>query len=428
MFEEGSMALRKHILEKQKLDFFYSFENRKGLFHDVDSRYKFALLGVDKSGKTDEIKSFFYKTDPVALDDPSQTIIYSYEVLKRLSHVQHALMEVRSNADLVLLDRLYAKFSPLDLNWLDFRNELHMTADKDIFKPSKQVGDLPLYEGKMIWQFNPNHAKPTRFLDKNSFDERLTSKEIGRLVDDIYPLLNTTQTPKIKAVLTALKLPYNDKFCGANNDLLLPLIRRDREFYRLVFRDVGSDTNERSLASSILPKNCGYGHTLWGGIPKRYTLVDNAITINETSLIKLLFAMSIFNSIVADYIMRNMVQIHVSKTYLVRLPMPQPSDEEIMQNDDYRSLVINAAKLTFSFGGEPFREIIEKFGIQESAVPKGEKAVDFLKIENDLIVAKIYGLRAADVRQALESFRVFCKKYPEYVAELDSKLESRLGA
>jgi hypothetical protein len=132
--------------------------------------------------------------------------------------------------------------------------------------------------------------------------------------------------------------------------------------------------------------------------------------------------MSIFNSIVADYIIRGMVQIHVNKTYILRLPMPQPSDDEIMQNDDYRSLVINAAKLTFYFGGEPFREIIEKLGINESDIPKSKKAADYLKIENDLLAVKIYDLNGADIKQMLENFRVLGEKYPEYVAELKDRL------
>jgi hypothetical protein len=184
---------------------------------------------------------------------------------------------------------------------------------------------------------------------------------------------------------------------------------------------VASDTNERTLISSLIPKNCGYGHTLFASIAKRYTLFEDGIEINEVSIIRLLFAMSIFNSIVADYIIRNMVQIHVSKTYLVRLPMPQPSDQAIMENDDYRLLVINAAKLTFYFGGEPFREIIDELGISEDDIPKSKKAVDYLKIKNDLIVAKIYGLNKADMERILDNFKVLGGKYPEYVAALKSK-------
>jgi hypothetical protein len=149
--------------------------------------------------------------------------------------------------------------------------------------------------------------------------------------------------------------------------------------------------------------------------------MNDAITVNETSIIRLLFVASIFNSLIADYIIRNMVQIHVNKTYILRLPMPQPSDQAIMENDDYRLLVINAAKLTFYFGGEAFREIIDELGIDKSDIPASKKAVDYLKIENDLIVAKIYGLNKADLERILDNFKVLGEKYPEYVAALKSK-------
>lgn len=39
MFEDGSLTLRKEILENKTLEYFYSFENRQAIFADVDSRY-----------------------------------------------------------------------------------------------------------------------------------------------------------------------------------------------------------------------------------------------------------------------------------------------------------------------------------------------------------------------------------------------------
>ena len=46
MFEESSMGLRKHIFTHCQLQSFWSFENRHGIFPDVDSRYKFAMMQV----------------------------------------------------------------------------------------------------------------------------------------------------------------------------------------------------------------------------------------------------------------------------------------------------------------------------------------------------------------------------------------------
>jgi hypothetical protein len=93
-------------------------------------------------------------------------------------------MELRSAADLPILQRCYAAFEPLHEDWLNFRNELHMTADKDLFLETAPAGGLPLYEGKMIWQYSAAHAAPQYWLNPTAFDERLASKEIYRMAQD----------------------------------------------------------------------------------------------------------------------------------------------------------------------------------------------------------------------------------------------------
>ena len=39
-------------------------------------------------------------------------------------------------------------------------------------------------------------------------------------------------------------------------------VQFDREFVHLVFKEVASDTNERTLIFGLLPKNCGGGNTI----------------------------------------------------------------------------------------------------------------------------------------------------------------------
>lgn len=48
MFEDGSLTLKKEILENKTLEYFYSFENRQAIFADVHKSYKFALIQVKK--------------------------------------------------------------------------------------------------------------------------------------------------------------------------------------------------------------------------------------------------------------------------------------------------------------------------------------------------------------------------------------------
>ncbi|WP_253248281.1 N-6 DNA methylase [Helicobacter sp. 12S02634-8] len=135
MFEEGSLALRKHILEDKTLHFFYGFENREGIFPDIANHYKFALMQIQNTPapKNHTIQTMFYQTNTHSLNDASKVILLDYETISSLSPHHLALMELRDKLDLSILQKCYQSFPTLSLQWLDFRNELHMTADKDLF-------------------------------------------------------------------------------------------------------------------------------------------------------------------------------------------------------------------------------------------------------------------------------------------------------
>jgi type II restriction/modification system DNA methylase subunit YeeA len=401
LFEEGSQTLRKHILEVRQLTYFYSFENRDKLFPEVDDRYKFAMMQiVNQLPLTNHaVQSVFYLTQPSQLSEANRVFDYPVDILKKLSPDQWAMMELRNHSDLAILQRCYAAFQPLSEQWLDFRNELHLTADKDLFIEQYAQGLLPLYEGKMIWQYEPKFAPAQYWLNVQDFDARLTSKEFYRMAQHL-----STESNKVKKADCEEK--YADK------------ISFDRQFYRLAFRDIASDTNERTLIFSLLPKNCGVGHTLNVSISKQYILQNEQIIIKTLSSWRLLFALAVFNSLVVDWIARFMIQIHASKTYLMRLPIPQPTDDEIQQNEDFKNLALNALKLTLANDWDGFSELATEFNIKKADLPQTDKAKDKLRIQNDVIVAGLYGLSSDDMRHILGGFKVLANKRPEYVAGL----------
>jgi hypothetical protein len=99
MFEEGSTVLRKHIFTHCHMPFFYSFENRNGIFPDVHSSYKFALMqvvnGEPDSAQDQVIDTAFYVLDPAELNKAERHVPYSLQTLKTLSPEHWALMELR---------------------------------------------------------------------------------------------------------------------------------------------------------------------------------------------------------------------------------------------------------------------------------------------------------------------------------------------
>mgnify|MGYP002360958561 FL=1 len=398
MFEEGSMALRKHIFTHCHMPFFYSFENNKGIFPDVHRSYKFAQMQlVNRPPATAQeavIDTAFYVLDPAELKQPARRVAYPLTTLKALSPEQWALMELRDGTDLPILQKCYSAFTPLSPAWLDFRNELHMTADKDLFIEKAAPGLLPLFEGKTIWQYSHQLDKPQYWLDITAFDERLSSKELYRMAQDLG-------VPKAKVVQHASAVRY------------------DREFVRLGFRDIASDTNERTLIFGLLPKNCGVGNTINISIPKTYVRSEvGDVTTQATPPLRLLFALAWFNSLPVDWMARFMIQIHANKTYLYRLPMPQPTDDEIRANPDLTQLAQNALLLSLAANWNDFAELAPLLGVTRKDVPQTAKAQDQLRAQNDLIVARLYGITSDELAHVLRSFKVMASKRPEYLALL----------
>lgn len=398
MFEEGSTLLRRHIFEHTQLCFFYSFENRDGIFPDVDSRYKFALMQVlntppDAASAT-PIDTAFYLLDPADLQRPETHVPYPLATVKALSPQHWSLMELRDRADLPILQKCYTAFAALSPDWLDFRRELDMTNDKDLFIEQPAPGLLPLVEGKMIWQYDHRFEQPQYWLEPKAFDERLHGKELHRMAQDLG-------VPKAEAAKHAAAVRY------------------DRGFVRLGFRDIARDTDERTLIFSLLPHNVGVGNTINISIPKTYRRdAQGSVSAQATSPLRLLLALAWFNSLPVDWLARFMIQIHANKTYLFRLPTPQPTDEEIRSNTDYARLAKNALLLTLAARWDDFAELAPLFDVQPADLPATPKARDQLRADNDRIVARLYGITGAEFAHLVRSFKGLAAKRPEYLALL----------
>ncbi|MDO8448534.1 MAG: hypothetical protein Q7T10_06975 [Rhodoferax sp.] len=399
MFEEGSTVLRKHIFTHCQMTFFWSFENRNGIFKDVHSSYKFALMQLVNrapvSVHDQVIDTAFYVLDPAELLNAERHVPYPLETLKALSPEHWALMELRDRADLVILEKCYDAFAALSPEWLDFRRELHMTDDKDLFLEKEAPGLLPLFEGKMIWQYSHKFDTAQYWLDAKAFDERLKSKELHRMAQDLG-------VPKSEVAQHASAVRY------------------DREFVRLGFRTVASDTNERTIIFALFPKHCGSGNSMFANTPKNYVLnSEGQVKVQAVSPLRLLFALAWFNSVPVDWIARQMIQINVNKTYLYRLPLPQPTDDEIRANPDYAQLAKNALLLSLVASWDDFAELAPLFDVQPQDLPQTAKAQDTLRAQNDKAVARLYGITDAELAHLLRSFNVMGAKRAEYLTLLN---------
>ena len=94
------------------------------------------------------------------------------------------------------------------------------------------------------------------------------------------------------------------------------LLARDRTFgrMRLAYRDVASATNRLTLIAAIVPADTVTTHTLF--------CLKDALDGDEQ-----LFLCGMFNSFVANYLVRLRVSTHVTSGIIDRLPVPKPPRE-----------------------------------------------------------------------------------------------------
>ena len=417
-YEEGSIILRKYIFDNLYFRYFYQFENREKIFKDVDSRYKFAIWSVKKEkiiNKDYKLPCFFMENNAEMLyEENKNEILYPIDFSRKYFEDSYIIPEIESNEDINILEKMYSIGKKIDSEYIDFYNELHMNRDNDIFLEKRNNNEMPLYEGKKINQFDSKFSEAQYFVDKNKLEERLFSKEVYRMIDNIYPYIPSKKNTKQDTIF---------QYFGLNKkEQLKKYIVYDYTFPRFAFRAIASNTNERTLISAILPNNVTAGHSLFLSYSKEYHLEDKDIKIKAVPFKRLLWVNALFNSIVIDYIIRLYVDINVTKSIIMKVPLIHASDEEL-ETEPYNTICNNAFALSLYNN----KELEEFYSLPDGfELPNNSKDYDMLQIQNDILIAKLYNITFDELNNMLKTFKVLNDKKPQYVKTLIDKAKNNL--
>jgi hypothetical protein len=423
-YEDSSITLRKYIFEQYQTRYFYQFENREKIFDRVDSRYKFAAYQIAPNAAAVQldthIRTRFMQTDINILLGQEDIIPYPIADIVGLSPLHSSLFEVRTAQDLAILRKLYAKFEPINTEYIDFRNELNMTNDRDIFLETcaNPAQDWQLHEGKTIHQYNAKFAAPNYWVNADALKTRLTSVETSRLIGDIYEQLSTIDRNKKKGKREAVLL-----YLGMKEETeLLPFLDFDFNYPRLAFRDIARNTDKRSIIMALLPPKVTLGHTASASVTHKYCLTtDKKVISQPVNMSRVLFIQAVLNSFITDFAIRFLIDIHVSKTYLMRLPMPQPSDAELQKNAVYQRIVRLAAMLNLQTAGiGAYGDMAAGLGIVAGDLPTTQKQRDKIAVEIDCAVARLYGISREELAHLVSPayFKIFNEQNAGYIAML----------
>jgi hypothetical protein len=273
--DRGAAPLRRALLDRSTIDTLIAFENRDGVF-PIHRGLKFLLVSATTGGETTSLPCRFGVRRPDTLDDlpelgpdPAAVSVHR-RLIDRFAGEDLAIPDVRSPADVELLAHIVFTTPALgdaDGWHVHFGRELNATDDRRHFheadRAPRGTADLPIVEGKHLTPFA---------VDLSASSLRIPARTAARLVDPARSFGRT----------------------------------------RLGYRDVAAATNRLTLIAALIPAGAITTHTVF--------CLKTTLSDDEQH-----YLCAIFNSYVANYLVRLRVSTHVSSAIIDRLPVPKPA-------------------------------------------------------------------------------------------------------
>lgn len=138
--DHGTGGLRRLFLDHCRWEWLFGFENREGIF-EIHRSYKFNPVIIQKGGTTAAIRTAFMRRK---LEDWERAedfaTPYSREQVARFSPKSLAILEIQSQRDLEILEKIYTNSVLLgddgpDAWGIQYAREFDMTNDSKLFPP-----------------------------------------------------------------------------------------------------------------------------------------------------------------------------------------------------------------------------------------------------------------------------------------------------
>jgi len=296
--DKGTTDMRNHFINNCKWEWLFGFENKKAIF-DIHRSFKFCPIIIEKGSVTESIKATFMRHELSDWENPFDKVLdYSRSQVTKFSPKSKAILEIRTERDLEILDKIYSNSvllgdqSPDGWQIKYAQGDFNMTSDSHLFPPrswweekgykpdqygrwlppegekpkliykGKEIGPpgdigLPLYEGRMIGQFDFSNKGWVSGKGRTAVWRDIPWEE--------------------KKIEPQFIMPYHQ--CKINNILS----------YKLPILNISSATNSRTVICSFL-KNMPCNHSL---NPSRLRSLTNTLLMQ-----------TILNSYVYDYQVR----------------------------------------------------------------------------------------------------------------------------
>jgi hypothetical protein len=263
--DAGAAGLRRHLLDRAKLDTVVGFDNRHGIF-PIHRSVRFVLLGCTAGEPTSQLTCRFGLSRPDELDAPAaspfrDSVVLTRRLLARISGEDDlGVPELLTARDLAIVERISAAvpaFASTEGWHATFGRELNASDDRDAFVPYSGGDDArPVLEGKQLDPF------------------------------------------RVAVEASRLALPGDSPLCAR-------VPRRGR----LGYREVAGAANRLTLIAAVIPPRCVTTHTIF--------CLKTPLPLSAQHVL-----CGLLNSFVANYLIRLRVNTHVTGALMSKLRVP----------------------------------------------------------------------------------------------------------
>lgn len=364
--DRGATELRKLLLDHNRWEWLYCFENRRLVF-PIHSSYKFLAAVIERGGTTEQLAAAFMRHDVSEWERPHPNALrLDAAELQRYSPRTRALMEFRDDVDANLVRHLY--------------------------EGSFSLGDYVARQGgRFQLEFMMNtHDK---------LFVRRPALESDRVVEPGQD----TRDPRVRARLrlAGIELVYEGKSFGVHNPYALGKGQKDSinrfvrtataaEYWpaqswrepRVVFRDIARSTDQRTAIAAVMPRaaHANPAPTLDGVNPWMCAAVLASLTI--------------------DYLIRMKVSAHLNWHYVETLPFRDWERTPFAEYAEDLAFRLNAV-------GQDFPEPADDPLVE----PKDRLAA---RLVLDALVGDLYDLGVADLAHIATRFPIYDKHAGEH--------------
>ena len=373
--DDSTKAFLSDIVSRQRLSRLLSLYEIRGWFKGTDDRKPFCLLTLGFA----ETAEFLFDAKNIGdFAEVDKWFRLSFEDFRLLNPNTQTCAVFRSKQDAELTKKLYRTVpvlitdGPPEQNpWgIRFMTMFHMSNDSHLFKDAPEEGLLPLYEAKLMHQFN--HRWATYDMDGSTRD--VTVNEQCRPDFSINPRY------WVDAAEVNLRLADKGWECG----------------WLMGWRDIALRSVERTVISSVVPR-VGVGHKM----PLMFC--NKSPSVLHTAAL-----FGNLNSLILDYVARQKVGgTSLTYFYLKQFPILPPDS---FSDVELAFIVPRILELTYT--AHDLRPWAQDLGYDGEPFPWNPERRAQLRAELDAYYARLYCLTRDELRYILDPADVMGEDYP----------------